>query len=193
MKKLVMTTVVFVFLSCLSFADTIREDPLSYDPFVYFAGTIGVHSITSPNTYTLSTYATNPAWHLTPETVTFTADGNGSCQPGSCTGVSNNVWETFSTIAYATYLTNAPNHVTTTATYYLNGSVVGVTSQIGGPVWHQRAPGFKFNEVELTWAAPTNYTFTFQSFDAAPEPSSLILLGSGLLTGVTVLRRRLLA
>jgi hypothetical protein len=64
--------------------------------------------------------------------------------------------------------------------------VVGVTTQIGGPIWHQRAPGFKFNEVELSWAALTNYTFTFQSFDAAPEPSRLILLGSGLLTGVTV-------
>ena len=92
------------------------------------------------------------------------------------------------------YLTNAPNHVTTTATYYLNGSVVDVTTQIGGPVWHQRAPGFKFNEVELSWAAPTNYGFRFESFDAAaPEPSSLILLGSGLLTGISVLRRKLFA
>jgi hypothetical protein len=183
MKKLVMTTVVLVFLTCLSFAD----------PYVNFAGTNGSNSITSPSSYTLSTYATNPTWHLTPETVTFTADGTGSCQPGSCAGRSNNVWETFSTVALATYLTTAPNHVTTTATYYLNGNVVAVTTQIGGPVWHPQAPGFKFNEIELSWASSTNYTFSFQSFDAAPEPSSLILLGSGLLTGVTIFRRRLLA
>jgi hypothetical protein len=182
MKNFVMTTVVVVFLSCLSFAD----------PYVNFAGTIGVHSITSPNADTLSTFATKPTWHLMPETVTFTTDGTGSCQPGSCSGQADHVWETFSTLAYATYLTNAPNHVTTTATYLLNGNVVAMTNQIGGPVWHMRAPGFKFNELELSWTNPTKYDFTFQSFDAAPEPSSLILLGSGLFTGLTIFRRRLI-
>ncbi len=183
MKKLLMTTAVLVFLTGLSFAD----------PFVYFAGTVGQESITQPASYTLSTYVMKPGWQLAPETVTFMADGIGSCHPGICTGTSNHVWETFSTLADATYLTNAPNLVTTTATYYLNGSVVGLTTQIGGPVWHPQAPGFKFNEVELSWTTPTSYKFNFQSFDAAvPEPSSLILLGSGLLAGVTVLRKRLL-
>ena len=94
----------------------------------------------------------------------------------------------------ATYLTNAPNLVTTTATYYLNGHVVGLTTQIGGPVWHPQAPGFKFNEVELSWTNPTSYKFSFQSFDSpVPEPSSLTLLGSGLLTGLTLLRKKFLA
>lgn len=190
MKNFVTMAAVLVFLTCSCFAGTIREDPFSYDPYVNFAATIGVQSITSPNAYTLSTYATNPLWHVTPETVTFTADGNGSCQPGSCSGLSNHVWETFSTLAYAMYLTNAPNQVTTNATYYLNGNVVDVTNQIGGPVWHQGAPGFKFNEVELSWAAPTNYAFSFESFDAAPEPSSLILLGSGTLALAGLLRRK---
>ena len=182
MKKFWMTTAVLVFLTCLSFAD----------PFVNFAGTVGLQSITQPSSDTLSTYVLNPGWQLAPETVTFTADGTGSCQPGICSGTSNHVWETFSTLSYATYLMNAPNHVTTTATYYLNGNPVGITTQVGGPIWHPRAQGFKFNEVELSWTSPTSYRFSFQTFDAVPEPSSLILLGSGLLAGVTVLRKRLL-
>ena len=184
MRKFLMTAAVLAFFTCLSFAD----------PFVNFAGTTGFKSISSPSSYTLSTYVPTPVWHLTPETVTFMADGTGSCQPGSCFGVSNHVWETVSTAAYATYLLGAPNNVTTTATYYLYGTVVGVTTQVGGPVWHPRASGFQFNEVELSWITPTSYTFTFQSFDAVPvpEPSSLLLLGSGLLGGVTLLRKRLL-
>ena len=184
MKKTVVFTALLLLLTGMCLAD----------PLVYFAGGTGPQSMQSPNSVTLPTYVPTPVWHFTPETVTFTANGSGSCSPGSCSGVSTNVWETFSTDAYAMYLMDAPNQVTTTATYYLNGSIVGVTNQVGGPIWHERAPGFLFNEVELSWTAPASYKFTFQSFDAAvPEPSSFILLGSGLLTGVTFVRRRLLA
>ena len=191
MKSFVTVVAVLTFLTCWSYAGTIQENPFSYDPYANFGGMSGVHSIASPNTYTLSTYDPNPTWHFMPETVTFMVDGSGSCQPGSCTGVSNHVWETFSTLSYAMYWRNTPNLVTTTATYYLNGSVVDVTTQIGGPVWRQRAPGFKFNEVELSWATPTNYAFSFESFDAAaPEPSSLILLVSGAVALAGLFRRK---
>jgi PEP-CTERM motif len=177
-----MLTALLVFMTGLSFAD----------PFVNFAGTSGFQSIQSPSSVTVGTYVLNPSWHLTPETVTIMANGPGGCMPGSCAGVASNLWETFSTAAYATYLMDAPNHVTTTATYYLNGTVMGVTTQIGGPINHPRAPGFEFNKVELSWSTPASYNLTFQSFDAVPEPSSLILLGIGLLTGAALFRKRLL-
>ena len=182
MKKTVMMTVLLLFLTGLSFAD----------PFVYFAGTISYQSTQSPSSVTLLTYYPNPT-NITPETVKLTANGPGGCTSGGCSGVATDLWEMFSTDAYATYLMNAPNNVTTTATYYLNGGVVGVTTQVGGAINHQRAPGFLFNQIELSWAAPTSYMLTFQSFDAAvPEPCSFLLLGSGLLTGVTLFRRRIL-
>jgi hypothetical protein len=73
--------------------------------------------------------------------------------------------------------------------------MVGMTNQTGGPISHPQASGFEFNEIELSWITPTSYSFTFQSFDAVPvpEPSSLLLLGSGLLSGATLLRKRFLA
>lgn len=182
-RKLLSIALLVIALAGLGWGNAIPEDPMSYDPYVWFTGVAGTHSLP----FTLQTYVTNP-FRIAPETVTFS--GTGTCQPGSCSGTGTSVWETFSNVALAMYLTNAPSGVVTDATYYLNGNVVGMTSQTGGPVWHRKASGFRFDTVELSWAQPTAYRFTFESWDATPEPGTLMLFGSALMLGAGFLRRR---
>lgn len=48
-----------------------------------------------------------------------------------------------------------------------------------------------FDTVEFSWKTPTSYLFNQGSFDAVPKPSSLLLLGSGVVGMIGIVRRKL--
>jgi hypothetical protein len=165
--------------------------------FVNFAGVQGFLPTTNP--FTLTTCSapahctTNPV--LTPYTVTFQSfGGNSGCQNGACSGTATSVTETFSADAQAFALFSAPSGQMTTITYWLHGQQVGPKQfQNGGMFNLQKSAHTVFDTVKFSWASPTNFSFNQGTFDASPvpEPSTLLLVGSGLLGMIGVVRRRI--
>jgi hypothetical protein len=165
--------------------------------FVNFAGVQGFGPTTNPFTLTTCTAPvncmTNPV--LAPYTVTFQSfGGNSGCQNGACSGLATSVTEKFSANAQAFALFSAPTGQATTVTYWLHGQQVGPTQvQSGGFFNLPKSAHTVFDTVKFSWASPTSFSFNRGTFDASPvpEPSSLLLLGSGLLGMVGVVRRKI--
>jgi hypothetical protein len=131
---------------------------------------------------------------LAPYTVTFQSfGGNSGCLNGVCSGTATSLTETFSADAQAFSLFSAPTGQMTTVTYWLQGHQVGpIQFQTGGIFNLQKSAHTIFDTVKFSWASPTNFSFNQGTFDAAPapEPSTLLLLGSGLLGMIGVVRRK---
>jgi len=163
--------------------------------YLNFAGIQGSQPLSLP--FTLTTCASpmncTPNPIMTPMTVTFTfVGGTGSCDSGGCIGTASSVFETFSTPAMAFALFSAPGNPSTTVTYLLRGHQVGPTqNQQGGMYNLQRSAHMVFDTVEFSWSTQTGFTFNQGAFDSVPEPSTLLLVGGGLIGMIGVVRRRL--
>jgi PEP-CTERM motif len=89
-------------------------------------------------------------------------------------------------------LFSAPINQATTVTYWLQGHQVGPTQvQLGGVYNLQKSAHTVFDTVQFSWSTPTDFRFSQGTFDAVPEPSTLLLLGSGLVGMLGVVRRKL--
>jgi len=189
MKKILLCALLLCLLSVFS-------TNVLANAYLNFAGIQVSQSMLS--SFTLRTCASpmnctpNPVW--TPMTVTFTfVGGTGSCGPGVCTGTASSVFETFSAPVTAFALFSAPSNPPTTVTYWLRGHQVNSQPpQQGGMYNLQQSAHTVFDTVEFSWPTPTpTFRFNQGAFDAVPEPSTLLLVGGGLIGMIGVVRRRL--
>jgi hypothetical protein len=164
-------------------------------PYLNFDGIHGVNTFSTQFTLTTCTAPANCTSNsvLTTMTVTFQIfGGSATCQPDQCRGSASSLSEVFSTPATAFALFSAPVNRATTITYWLQGRQVGPTQvQLGGMYNLEKSAHTVFDTVEFSWSTPTAFRFTQGAFDAVPEPSTLLLLGSGLVGMVGVVRRKL--
>lgn len=187
MKKILLCALFFCALSVLS-------TNLFASAYINFAGVSGTQTLSSAFTLTTCSGPVNctPNPVLTPVTATFSIlGGGGSCHTGVCSGTASSVLEAFSTPAIAFALFTAPLTQPTTITYWLNGAQVGPTQvQTGGVYNLQQSAHVVFDTVQFSWSTPTDFKFYQGSFDAVPEPSTLLLVGSGLIGMIGIARRK---
>jgi len=188
MKKTLLCALLFCLL-------TVFASNLLAAPYLNFVGIQGSNSLSLPFTISTCLAPMNCTPNPIPSsmTVTFQAVGGaGTCVPGQCSGMATSVFETFSTPALSFALYLAPGNQETTVTYWLQGHQVGPTQvQLGGKYNLQKSAHTVFDTVEFSWSKPTSYVFNRGSFDAVPEPSSLLLLGSGVVGMIGIVRRKL--
>jgi len=116
--------------------------------------------------------------------------GTGACKylngtPG-CYGHATEVDVLYPAGALANFLMAAPAG-NTLEEYWFNGTLVKSITHTSPPYYfnQQKQNGLVFDEVKLIWDQPTDFKFYSGTFDpvSAPEPSTLAMLGTGLLAG----------